>query len=68
MASFAFDLILWLTGIRGHLPRFDDFRPAPAAPSSAVGYLARVFAVAAAAIAALSFAVWGTVWIAIHLL
>ncbi|QOG19781.1 MULTISPECIES: hypothetical protein [Bradyrhizobium] len=68
MASFALDLVLWLIGIRGHIPRFDDFRPVPAAPSAGAGHLVRVLAVMAAVFAALSLAVWGTVWIAIHLL
>ncbi|MBW7971309.1 hypothetical protein [Bradyrhizobium sp. BR 10289] len=68
MASFAFALVLWLTGIRGHIPRFDDFRPVPAAPSVGAHHLVRVLAVTAAVFAALSLAVWGTVWIAIQLL
>ncbi|MBR0820475.1 hypothetical protein [Bradyrhizobium liaoningense] len=68
MASLALDLVLWLIGVRGHIPRFDDFRPVPAAPSVGAGYLARVLAIAAAILAALSLAVWGTVWIAIQLL
>ncbi|UPT86370.1 hypothetical protein HAP41_0000039955 [Bradyrhizobium barranii subsp. apii] len=45
MASLALDLVLWLTGVRGHIPRFDDFRPAPAAPSVGAGYLVRVLAI-----------------------
>ncbi|MET4420952.1 hypothetical protein BjapCC829_38770 [Bradyrhizobium barranii] len=68
MASLALDLVLWLTGVRGHIPRFDDFRPVPAAPSVRAGYLVRVLAITAAIFAALSLAVWGTVWIAIQLL
>ena len=68
MTSFALDLVLWLTGVRGHIPRFDDFRPAPAASSVGAGYLVRVLAVMATVFAALSLAVWGTVWIAIQLL
>ena len=68
MASFALDLVLWLIGIRGHIPRFDDFRPVPAAPAAGANHLVRVLAVMAAVFAALSLAVWGTVWIAIHLL
>ncbi|KGT80550.1 hypothetical protein MA20_03650 [Bradyrhizobium japonicum] len=68
MASLALDLVLWLTGVRGHIPRFDDFRPVPAAPSVGAGHLVRVLAITAAIFAALSLAVWGTVWIAIQLL
>ena len=65
MASFALDLVLWLTGVRGHIPRYDDFRPAPAAGA---GHLVRVMVIAAAVFAALSLAAWGTVWVAIQLL
>ncbi|MBR1179365.1 hypothetical protein JQ617_35745 [Bradyrhizobium sp. KB893862 SZCCT0404] len=68
MASLALDLVLWLAGIRGHIPRFDDFQPAPAAPATGAHYLVRVLAIMAAVFAALSLAVWGTVWIAIRLL
>lgn len=68
MASLALDLVLWLTDVRGHIPRFDDFRPVPAAPSVGTGHLVRVLAITAAIFAALSLAVWGTVWIAIQLL
>lgn len=68
MASLARDLVLWLTGVRGHIPRFDDFRPAPAAPTAVARYVIRIMAIMAAIFAALSLAVWGTVWIAIQLL
>ena len=67
MASFALDIVLWLAGIRGHIPRFDDFRPVPAAPATGAGYVARVLAIMATVFAALSLALWGTVWIAIQL-
>jgi len=68
MASFALDLVLWLTGVRGHIPRFDDFRPIPSTPTVGAGHLVRVMVITAAVLAALSLAVWGTVWIAIQLL
>jgi hypothetical protein len=68
MASYALDLVLWLAGIRGHIPRFDDFRPVPAAPATGANYLMRVLAIMATVFAALSLAVWGTVWMAIRLL
>jgi hypothetical protein len=68
MASFALDLVLWLTGVRGNIPHFDDFRPAPAAPVAGVRHFVRVLAIIGAVLAALSLAIWGTVWIAIRLL
>ncbi|MBC9881435.1 hypothetical protein G8O24_29355 [Bradyrhizobium sp. INPA01-394B] len=58
MASFALDLVLWLAGIRGHIPRFDDFRPVPVAPATGAGQLMRFLAVVAAVLGALSLAVW----------
>ncbi|MDA9436643.1 hypothetical protein [Bradyrhizobium sp. CCBAU 51627] len=67
MASFALDLVLWLAGIRGHIPRFDDFRPVPVTPAGG-GHRVRVLAIVIVALAVLSLAVWGTVWIAIELL
>ncbi|MCP3396826.1 MULTISPECIES: hypothetical protein [unclassified Bradyrhizobium] len=68
MTSLALDLVLWLTGVRGHIPRFDDFRPVPATPTAGAGHIVRAVAITAAVFAALSLAVWGTVWIAIQLL
>lgn len=68
MASLVLDLVLWLAGIRGHIPPFDDFRPVPVAPTTGATHVVRVLAIVAAVLAALSLAVWGTVWIAIELL
>jgi hypothetical protein len=68
MASLALDLVLWLAGIRGDIPRFDDFRPVPVAPAAGTNHVVRVLAIVAAVLAALSLAIWGTVWIAIELL
>ena len=68
MVMFALDLVLWLTGVRGHIPHFDDFRPVPATPAVGTRRLVRVLAIMATMFAALSLAVWATVWIAIQLL
>jgi hypothetical protein len=68
MASFALDLVLWLAGIRGHIPRFDDFRPVPVAPAAGSGHGGRVLAIVIAVLAVISLAIWGTVRIAIELL
>lgn len=68
MASLALDIVLWLAGIRGPIPRFDDFRPVPVAPAAGTNRLVRVLAIVAAVFAVLSLAIWGTVWIAIQLL
>ena len=68
MASLAIDLVLWFTGVRGHIPQFDDFRPIPAASSASTNHLLRVLAITVSVFAAFSLAIWGTVWIAIRLL
>lgn len=67
MAPLALALVLWLTGVRGHIPRFDDFRPVPAAPAAGAGHIVRVLAITALVFAVLSLALWSTVWIAIQL-
>ncbi|TPQ39536.1 hypothetical protein C2U70_07065 [Bradyrhizobium guangdongense] len=67
MGLFVLDVVLWLTGIRGHIPRFDDFQPVPAVPVSASTRLIRALAAMVAVFAVLSFAVWATVWFAISL-
>lgn len=66
MRILALELIFSLLDIRGHIPRFDDFRPVPASPAPAgiVHTLAAVIAV----LAVLSLAIWAAVWVAIHLL
>ncbi|MBR0719794.1 hypothetical protein [Bradyrhizobium liaoningense] len=65
MGLLALDIVLWL--IRGHIPRFDDFQPLPVAPVSASGRLVRALAATVAVFAALSLAVWATVWLAMAL-
>jgi hypothetical protein len=68
MAFVALDLVLWLLGVRGHIPRFDDFRPAPAAPAAGLSNLMRALAAMAAVVGVLSLAIWAAVWLALHLL
>ncbi|MHC4049993.1 hypothetical protein [Bradyrhizobium sp. 25ACV] len=65
MRLLALELILSLLDVRGHIPRFDDFRPAPVAPAPAgtVGALAAAIAV----FVMLSLAIWATVWLATYL-
>lgn len=66
MRPLALELILSLLDIRGHIPRFDDFRPAPA--TSAPTGVVRALAAAIAVFAVLSLGIWATVWLAVHLL
>ncbi|MGL9622551.1 hypothetical protein QRQ56_31730 [Bradyrhizobium sp. U531] len=65
MRLLALEIILSLLDVRGHIPRFDDFRPAPVAPapSGIAGGLAAVIAV----IAVPSLAIWAMIWLAKHL-
>ncbi|MBR0970387.1 MULTISPECIES: hypothetical protein [Bradyrhizobium] len=67
MAPFVLDLVLWLTGVRGRIPRFDDYQPVPATPAAGAGHIVRILTITAAVLTALSLAVWGLVWIAIQL-
>ncbi|PJG52652.1 hypothetical protein CVM73_24905 [Bradyrhizobium forestalis] len=66
MRLLALELILSLPDVRGHIPRFDDFRPAPATPAAAG--VVRALAAAIAVFVVLALAIWGTVWLAVHLL
>lgn len=66
MRLLALELVFSLLDVRGHIPRFDDFRPAPTA-SAPVGVV-RALAAAIAVFAGLALAVWGLVWLAIALL
>lgn len=62
MRLLALELILSLLDVRGHIPRFDDFRPTPASAGAV-----RALAAAIAVLVVLSLAIWGTVWLAVHL-
>ncbi|RZN08971.1 hypothetical protein CWO91_19940 [Bradyrhizobium genosp. SA-3] len=68
MRLLALELILSLLDVRGHIPRFDDFRPVPAAPATGPVGIARALAAAIAVFIVLSLAIWATVRLAIQLL
>ena len=65
MRLLVLELIFSLLDVRGHIPRFDDFRPTPVA--SAPAGAARALAAVIAVLAGLSLAIWATVWLAKHL-
>jgi hypothetical protein len=69
MALSILDLVLWICGIRGHIPRDGAFGGGPHR-SSLVGThsLMRLLAGAVIAVAFLSLAIWAAVWLAIKLL
>ncbi|AWM09504.1 MULTISPECIES: hypothetical protein [Bradyrhizobium] len=65
MRLLALELIFSLLDVRGHIPRFDDFRPAPVAPAPASA--ARALAAAITVLVVLSLAIWAAVRLAAHL-
>jgi hypothetical protein len=69
MSLFVLDTILWILGIRGHIPGHDDFQGGPN-KSSFFGNpsLMWILVVFAFVVALLSLVAWGAVWLAIKLL
>ena len=70
MSLFVLDVVLWVIGIRGHIPQNDGF---PAGRSGSpfaanTGTLMRVLAAAVVSVAFLLLALWAAVWLAIKLL
>ncbi|MBR0989730.1 hypothetical protein JQ580_03265 [Bradyrhizobium japonicum] len=65
MRLLALELIFSLLDVRGHIPRFNDVRPAPAAPTP-VG-AARALAALIAVLVGLSLAIWAAARLAAHL-
>ncbi len=70
MSLYVLDAVLWIFGIRGHIPRHDDFRPGRGASSLADSSnpLARILAAFALSVVFLALALWATVWLAIRML
>ena len=69
MALFALDIVLWLLGVRGHIPRFDEFRPVPSTPvPEAGGAVMRMLASVIVGLGLLALGVWCAVWLALRLL
>jgi len=66
MRLLALELIFSLLDVRGHIPRFDNFRRAPVAPAPTG--IARALAAAIAAFAVLSLAIWAAIRLATHLI
>jgi len=65
MRLLALELILSLLNVRGHIPRFDDFRPPPVAAAPAG--TARILAAAIAVLVTLALAIWAVVGLISHL-
>jgi hypothetical protein len=66
MGLLALDIVCSLLGVRGHIPRFDDFRPVPAAPTRR-GIIVRALATMLGVFAVLSLSVWAMVSLAVQL-
>jgi hypothetical protein len=69
MSLFVLDAVLWIFGIRGHIPQDDGF-PTGRSQSSAAntGALMRVLAAVVTSVVFLSLVLWAAVWLAIKLL
>jgi hypothetical protein len=70
MSLFLLDAVLWVFGIRGHIPQQDGFPVGRSGPSFAANTatLMRVLAAAVVSIGFLSLALWAAVWLAVKLL
>jgi len=67
MSLFVLDAVLWVFGIRGHIPGHDDFPGDPHRPSLAAdtGGLMRAVAALMAFAAFLSLGLWAAAWLAV---
>jgi len=70
MSLYGLDALLWIAGIRGHIPHHDDFGAGRSGSSIAAnsGTLMRVLAAVVVVAAALSLVLWAACWLAIKLL
>lgn len=70
MSLFMLDAVLWIFGIRGHIPQHDGFPDGRGGSSFAanVAPLMRVLAIAVVAVVFLSLVLWAAVWLAIKVL
>lgn len=70
MGLYVLDAVIWMLGIRGHIPQNGDFGPVPGESSFGSGSstLMRALAAFVVTVALLSLALWATVWLAIKLL
>jgi hypothetical protein len=70
MTLYVLDAVLWMSGIRGHIPQDGDFGAGRGGPSSAANSsrrLMRILAAIVVSVAFLSLAMWAAVWLAIRL-
>jgi hypothetical protein len=70
VSLFMLDAVLWVFGIRGHIPQNDGFPSGRGGSSFAANTatLMRVLAAAIVSVVLLSLLLWAAVWLAIKLL
>jgi hypothetical protein len=69
MNLWVLNLVTWMLGIRGHIPRDGDFGGGRGHSSlAASGTLMRILAVGVLCAALLSLTLWAVVWLTIKLL
>jgi hypothetical protein len=70
MSLYVLDAVLWIFGIRGHIPQNGDFgasrSESPFAANTST--LMRVLAAVVVSVVLLSLVLWAAVWLAIKLL
>jgi hypothetical protein len=69
MTMYVLDAVLWMIGIRGHVPRNGDFGDgsSDSSPAPHTGRLVWIRAAIVVSVALLSLAMWAAVWLAIRL-
>ena len=68
MSPYVLDALIWILGIRGHIPQHDDFRAASGgtSPGAATGSAIRILAATVVSLAFLALVLWAAVWLAIR--
>jgi hypothetical protein len=65
MSLYVLDLVLFILGIRGHIPQHDDSGAGPNPLAGSTNRLMRVLAAAVVSVLLLSMVLWAAVWLAI---
>lgn len=70
MRLYVLDAVIWILGIRGHIPQHDNFHPPHGGSplGTARGAAIRILAATVASLAFLGLVLWAAVWCAIRLL
>jgi hypothetical protein len=68
MSLYVLNLVLFIFGIRGHIPQHDDSGAGPSPLAGSTNRLMRVLAAAVVTVLLLSLVLWAAVWLAIKLL